>query len=467
MGVSRRRLLRAGTGLGVAATGVIAAAATGQAGTHRLAAASEPKIGTSQHAAGLRPGIGHDSTAALQRAIDAAATQGQPVNLPSGRFVLTGRIILRNGTRLIGAHGTSHLILSNPETTLAGDGIADVELSGLVIEGTIPSGQLEERPGPAPALIDIRHGDNIVLDGLKIRRAPANAISLEDCTGSITGCIIENVTRAAIFSNNARGLEIAHNTVRDAGDNGILIWRDRLGRDGTIVTHNRIERVRAKSGGSGQNGNAINVFRAGNVIVSGNSITDCAFSAVRGNAASDLQIIANNCTRLGEVALYAEFGFEGTVIANNVVNGAATGIEVTNFEQGGRLAVVQGNLIRNLFRREHEKVDTRGIAIAVEADTTVTGNTMENAPTAGLYIGWGRWMRNVAASNNIMRNTRIGIAVSSFGHQESVLLNANVIQHAEAGGIRLMDHHRPVGKPLESRPTTGRHGVQLAANLIS
>ena len=83
-------------------------------------------------------------------------------------------------------------------------------------------------------------------------------------------------------------------------------------------------------------------------------IADCAFSAVRCNSASNAQIIANNCRKIGEVALYAEFSFEGAVIANNLVDEAATGIEVTNFKEGGRLATVQGNIIRNLFRREHE-----------------------------------------------------------------------------------------------------------------
>ena len=115
-----------------------------------------------------------------------------------------------------------------------------------------------------------------------------------------------------------------------------------------MIVDNRIEGVMNKAGGSGQWGNAINVFRADNVIVRGNRIRNAAFTAVRGNAASNLQIVGNTCSGLGEVALYAEFGFEGAVIANNIVDGAALGVSVTNFDKGGRLAVVQGNLIRNL-----------------------------------------------------------------------------------------------------------------------
>jgi uncharacterized secreted repeat protein (TIGR03808 family) len=60
---------------------------------------------------------------------------------------------------------------------------------------------------------------------------------------------------------------------------------------------------------------------------------------------------------LGEVAIYAEFGFEGAVIANNTIDGAAIGVAVTNFNQGGRLAVVQGNLIRNLVPKRPAGTD--------------------------------------------------------------------------------------------------------------
>ena len=119
------------------------------------------------------------------------------------------------------------------------------------------------------------------------------------------------------------------------------------------------------------------------MLVQGNRVADCTYSAIRGNAASNIQIIANSCERLGEVAIYSEFEFQGAVIANNVIDTAATGISVTNFQEGGRLSVIQGNLIRNLFRREYEKEDKRGEGIGVEADAVVSGNT--NA--ASIMIG--------------------------------------------------------------------------------
>ena len=75
------------------------------------------------------------------------------------------------------------------------------------------------------------------------------------------------------------------------------------------------------------------------------------------------------------------------MIANNTVDGAALGIAVTNFNEGGRLAVVQGNLIRNLKSKRPagtDPDDAAGVGIAVEADASVTGNVIENAPTAGI-----------------------------------------------------------------------------------
>ena len=58
------------------------------------------------------------------------------------------------------------------------------------------------------------------------------------------------------------------------------------------------------------------------MIVRGNHIRNAAFSAIRGNAASNIQIIGNNCSALDEVAIYSEFEFEGAVIADNVIDGA-------------------------------------------------------------------------------------------------------------------------------------------------
>ena len=276
--------------------------------------------------------------------------------------------------------------------------------------------------------------------------AGRNGIALEAIEGEVTGNTV-SAADTAIFSIDARGLRIAGNTVRGAGNGGILVWRSTAGDDGTLVVDNRIENIANKSGGSGQYGNGINVFRANNVMVRGNRIRNAAFSAVRGNAASNLQILGNTCSAIGEVALYAEFGFEGAMIANNIVDGAALGVSVTNFNEGGRLAVVQGNLIRNLLPRRPAGTDPNdgaGIGIGIEADTAVSGNVIENAPYIGIAAGWGQYLRDVTINANVVRGADYGIAVSVAPGAGAAVIADNMISGARLGAIVGMEWKKPV-----------------------
>ena len=202
------------------------------------------------------------------------------------------------------------------------------------------------------------------------------------------------------------------------------------------------------------------------MTVTNNRIIDCAYSAIRGNAASNLIMTNNNCARLGEVALYAEFDFDGAVIANNIIDQAATGISVTNFKQGGRLAIVQGNLIRNLKRREHDK-DKRGTGISVEADTAVTGNIIENAQTMGLAIGWGRYMRDVSACGNLIRKSAIGIGITADHDAGLVLVANNMISGASNGAIRAMLNDKPTGPDLVRSSAESFRNFALLGNVAS
>jgi uncharacterized secreted repeat protein (TIGR03808 family) len=228
------------------------------------------------------------------------------------------------------------------------------------------------------------------------------------------------------------------------------------------VVDNRIEDIENRSGGSGQYGNAVNVFRAGNVIVRGNRIRNCAFTAVRGNAASNIQIEGNSIFDVREVAIYSEFGFQGALIANNTIDGAAIGVSVTNFNEGGRLAVIQGNVIRNLTLQRPAGTDPgdgAGIGIAAEADTAITGNVIEGAPHAGMILGWGQYLRDVAATGNVVRKADIGIAVSvSTGAGTAVIAN-NVLADIGRSAIVGMDRKKIMTGDL------ARSGAERYANL--
>lgn len=455
--LSRRSLLATGLAAGVGAGTAVAATSRTHAGARTLV---PDRAIVPISLATLEPNAAHDQTTALQTMIDAAAARGEPLQLPPGR-IRTGTLRLRPGTHLIGAHGQTTLDLA------AGAALTAENANGIAVEALVVDGGRRPATGSGTsALVAFSDCTALSLRRLTVTGSTASGIALERCSGRVADCTVTHAAVAGIFSRDATGLEILHNTVTDCSNNGIQVWRAEAGEDGTIISANRVERIAAAAGGTGQNGNGVNVFRAGGVIVSGNRIADCAYSAIRGNAASDIQMVANSCSGIGEVALYAEFGFEGALISSNVIDGAASGVAVTNFNEGGRLAVVQGNLVRNLHRRELEPEDKRGIGISVEADSVVSGNTIEGAQTAGIMAGWGRYRRDIVVSLNLVRASAAGILVAdSVWGGGPVLVSANMISGCPGGGIRAMDGDgAPSGPELENG-MTGRittHGNVVA-----
>lgn len=402
-----------------------------------------------------------DQTGEVQAAIDEASRLGVPILLSAGRFRV-GALTLRPGTRIIGAGRQTVLQFTGGTTFLAANHAPGLSLESFTVDGD----RLAMDAGRATALVSLADCADLVLADLVVQNGLMNGIGLSRCSGSVRDCTVTGMSEAGLLSLDAGGLEIAHNRIADCANNGLQVWRSTPGEDGTRIVANDIRQIDAKGGGSGQNGNGINVFRAGDVLIANNRIADCAYTAIRGNAAGNIQMVGNSCARVGEVALYAEFAFEGALIANNVVQQAASGISVTNFNEGGRLAVVQGNLIRDLVRREQEPVDTRGIGIGVEADTAVTGNVIENAPTAGISAGWGPYLRDVAISGNLVRSAGIGIAISSDPGAGACLVSNNMISGARDGAIRTVAHGVAHGPDLASADADAPapHGGRLVLN---
>lgn len=466
MTFDRRFILTAG--LGVTASAAAALAGPRKPAASAAAAPVKPAATSKQAAkppatpaSGLVANSDQDQTRALQAAIDAAASRRAPLLLPPGR-IRVAHIELRSGTRLIGAHGTTTLEYIGGPAFLTAKNAGGIAIEDLEINGTSLALHAEQSDG----LVMLEACSGIILRGVTLRNGLINGLSLKSCSGAVTDCTFENFSQAAIRSINAEGLEILHNRITICGNNGIQVWREEAGEDGTLVANNRIDGISSKSGGTGENGNGVSVFRAGGVTVTGNRITNCAYSAVRGNSSSNILISNNNCAHLGEVALYAEFAFEGAVISGNIVEDAASGIEVTNFNDGGRLAVIQGNLIRKLKRREKEEVDKRGDGIGVEADSVVTGNVIEDAPNAGIVVGWGQFMRNCQVSQNLVRNARFGLLVSSDPAAGACLVSANMFTAIKEGAIRLMDHGQPLGADLALKaPAPGR--LSITGNMVA
>ncbi|WP_428650025.1 TIGR03808 family TAT-translocated repetitive protein [Roseibium sp.] len=381
---------------------------------------------------GLVPNAANDQTTQFQNAVNRAVERGRALFLPAGTYPVAN-LRLPSGTLIVGVPGRTRLVYQGGGGQLIrAEGVSNVGLTGITFDGANRSiGDFTE------GLLHFIGVRNLSLDNCQIAGSAKTGLVLDRCSGRVENCLISGSAEAGMRSNEADGLAITGNTVTDCANGGIWVHRWREGEDGTIVSGNRVERIGARYGGTGQFGNGINVFRAHGVIVSNNRVADCAFSAIRSNSGSNVQILGNSCMRSGETAIYSEFGFQGAVISNNIVDGATTGISIANFMNGGRMAVCSGNLIRNISEDGPypPEVAGFGIGIAAEADTALTGNVIEGAPKFGLLLGWGPYMRNIAASQNVLRECGTGIAVTVVDGAGPAIITNNIVQGAKSGAI--------------------------------
>src|SRR6516225_4665769 len=454
MDVSRRYLI------GASAAGAIGALAV-PTQTAR-AAQSIATFGRDATQYGVRPGSADDQTRALQRAIDEAARAQVSLVLPPGMYA-TSMLRVHSGTQLVGVRGATRLFFKGGASMFAAEGANNVGFTGIALDGGgIPL-------APRRGLVHCVGGRDIRIADCEITGSGGSGIWLENVSGEVSGNIVTQAATTAIVSFDAQGLAVTRNTIQGTNDNGIEILRTTIGDDGTLVADNRIEDIKAGPGGSVQYGNAINAFRAGNVIVRGNRIRNCDYSAVRGNSASNIQIIGNSISDVREVALYSEFSFEGAVVANNTVDGAALGVSVCNFNEGGRIAVVQGNIIRNLVPKRPIGTapdDDAGVGIYVEADSSVTGNVIVNAPSYGIVAGWGKYLRDVAITGNVIRKAFAGIGVSIVSGAGTALVNNNMISETPRGAVVGLDHARAVTSDLSAEGAQRFAQVVIGGNAV-
>ncbi|KKB11646.1 hypothetical protein VE25_11705 [Devosia geojensis] len=370
---------------------------------------------------------GANQSRALQAAVDTAAGEGRPLLLPAGTLHARD-LTLPDGLTLQGVRGRSRLAAwqDGPVAQISGARavtVNDVDFAGATDEDR--------------GLIEVEGSAGIGLYRCAFLDGAGTGLLARDSQVVVDDCTFSGLGDAAIHSMDGRGLAVTGCRIRDCGNAGIRIWRSTIGEDPTIIANNDIRNIDWQGGGNGQNGNGINIFRASGVIVSANRMFDCAFSAVRLNAARNTQVSDNICLTSGEVAIFSEFEFSGSVIANNIVDGAAGGISITNLDRGGQLAVCSGNIVRNIAPFSSVNPDVSPYGIYAEAETVITGNTVENVPGRAIAAGYGPFLRNVVISGNMVRKADIGIAVSVVDGTGAVHiannLLAEILDHKVAG----------------------------------
>jgi uncharacterized secreted repeat protein (TIGR03808 family) len=364
---------------------------------------------------------GQDQGPALQAALDQAAAAGRALQLPPGIIHVSG-LDFPSDLVVQGVPGSTELT-----------SLPDGNSMSIHDRGTLVLRDIAFASGAVG--LGIVASDDITLERCRFR-ASAIGVSIADAGVTIINCHFSELGDAAIHAMDSRGLFISGNSIDTCGNAGIRIWRSESGADGSIVTANRISNIDWRDGGNGQNGNGINVFKADEVIVAHNHIADCAFTAIRLNATRNTQVGGNTCLRSGEVAIFSEFEFSGSVIANNIIDGAATGISITNLDSGGQLAVCAGNIVRNITPNSPVNPDTIPIGIFAEAETAITGNTVQDVPGIAIAAGYGTFLRNVLISGNVISQSDIGIGVSVVDGAGPVQIGSNTVsarQHAIVG----------------------------------
>lgn len=419
------------------------------------------------------------SSAAFQAAINAAITAGKSLYLvptsPTNATMNVSGILINNATgfRLFAAPGSVTLKLpAYAPYILSVQNSNNVEVSGIEFDGSY----LPSAPTPITtewAAVYVTLSKRVKIEKCRIYNIFPIGIYYRNCgtsqsgatnpygaaasftnlptiansSGSISETEITNAySKSAIESYGSPGLNITQNTIRNIKGNAIYINHQGdtpVGQsffNGSIIDSNFISEVDTFSTGtSGQEGNAVAIWKANQVSVTNNTIRYCRFSAVRFNSCSQSICNGNSCYAMGETALYFEEP-DGTtltgkhptafVASNNIVNHCTTGVSVTNFTgtAGCRMAVVSNNIIRNI----HKNVKSGGLGMLLEGDVAVTGNVIENADYYGIILGTGPATRDLLASNNVIRDCQYGVGVSSTTTSGAVFVNSNLIHIASA-----------------------------------
>ena len=393
------------------------------------------------------------STAYLGDLLRKAAARDMPVFLPPGTYRLA-QLDLPENARLTGIPGASRIVFSGGSHFLRARGLKRASLSGLVLDG----GGLPLATD-AKALFSAQAIGDLLIEDCVFTGSRLSGLHVEGCRANLRRNRIGNAAEYGVLALDGIDSSLTDNEVSNCGNGGILVHRSAKGSDRTMVTGNRISRTRAYYGGTGPFGNAINLYRADDVLVSGNHITDSAFTAIRANAASNVQIIGNHCLNSGETAIYSEFGFEGALVSGNLVDGGANGISVVNFDSGGRLGVISNNIVRNIRDTGpyvHDSVGF-GYGIAAEADVVISANVVERVARFGLLAGWGAYLRNVLVTGNIIREAQTGMAVSVVEEAGQATISNNIFERTPKGAIIGYRWHDAATADLVSGSRTFKH----------
>ena len=91
---------------------------------------------------------------------------------------------------------------------------------------------------------------------------------------------------------------------------------------------------------------------------------------------------------------------------------------------------------------------------------------IENAPSFGIMAGWGKYLRDVVISGNVVRKAFVGIGVSVTPGAGTALVNTNSISDTPRGAVVGLDHARPVTADLAAEGAQRFAQVVIGTNAV-
>jgi uncharacterized secreted repeat protein (TIGR03808 family) len=169
---------------------------------------------------------------------------------------------------------------------------------------------------------------------------------------------------------------------------------------------------------------------------------------------------------MSEVGIFSEFGFSGSIVAQNIIDDAVVGISITNWNDGGHLAVCAQNIVRNNKAKSPTNPDSSATGISVEADVVVDGNVIENVPGFAISAGWGPYLRNISITDNLIRAVDNGFYVSVADGAGAVQIKDNLL-HEVRNDIYVAAKWDDVVETDSARITERYPLISIADNMVN